>query len=263
MPISRLSSERNSSEPDDEEISTSDESATETPNDHSKRAIKIRDDPSEHADSPALLLSSDASEVRLDTYERPTGEAESEADADAEDSDGWGSELEPDEYTITELINTINCNKIALPDEAEVRDFEVPGDDKEDTSAAGYEFVKTRVDVDKIMNSFRETQWPLDLATGNRIDPALKLAKKANISQKREEVENLGEHQRKDWVTDEMKGKGIERVNDGEGNRKEVDVKAPETDEEWKDEEQVKKPEYAEVLKQGREGASSPSVYSQ
>lgn len=263
MPISKLSSESSSSEPDDEEICTSDESPTETPNDHSKRAIKIRDDPSEHADSTALLLSSDASEVRLDTYERPTGEAESEADADAEDSDGWESELEPDEYTITELINTINCNKIALPDEAEVRDFEVPGDDNEDTSAAGYQFVKTRVDVDKIMNAFRETQWPLDLATGNRIDTALKLAKKANISQKREKVERLGEQQREDWVSDEEKGKGIERVNDGEGKRKEVDVKAPETDEEWMDEEQLKKREYAELLKQGREVASSPSVYSQ
>lgn len=260
MPTSKMSSDSSSSEPDDREMSSSDESLTETPND---RVIKIRDDPSEDTDPPPLLLSSDASESRLDTYERPnTGDA----DADAEDSDGWESELEPHEYKSTELINTINCNKIALPDEVEVQDFEVPGDDNEDTSPAGYQFVKTRVDIDKVMNAFRETQWPLDLATGVRIDPALKLAKKtkkAKIHQKREEVEKLGEEQRKDWGSEKQRGKGIEMIKEVEGTRKEEDMKAAENDEGWKDEEKVMSWKYANVLKQEREGAYSPSVYSQ
>lgn len=263
MPTSKMSSESSSSEPDDREISSSDELLTETSNDRLERAIKIRDDPSEDTNSPALLLSSDASVLRLDTYEHPTGDPESEADADAEDSDGWESELEPHEYTVTELINTINCNKIALPDEAQVQDFEVPGDDNKDTSAAGYQFVKTRVDIGKIMKAFKETQWPLDLATGEKIDPAVKLVKRAksgNIHQKREK---LGEERRKDWGLDEKKGKGIERVKEEEGSTEEEDVKVAENSEERRHEEQVDRWEYAEVLKQEREGAYSPSVYSQ
>lgn len=265
MPTSKMSSESSSSEPDDREISSSDEPLTEAPNDHLERAIKIRDDPSENTDSPALLLSSDASELRLDTYEHLTGDPESEADADAdaEDSDGWESELEPHEYTVTELINTINCNKIALPDEAQVQDFEDTGDDNKDTSAAGYQFVKTRVDIGKIMKAFKEAQWPLDLATGERIDPAVKLVKRAksvNIHQKRE---NLGKVRRKDWGLGEKREKGIERVEEGEGNSEEEDLKAADNKEERRHEEQVDKWEYAEVLKQEREGAYSPSVYSQ
>lgn len=264
MPTSKMSGESSPPEPDDREISSSDESLTETPpNDRLERAIKIRDDPSEDTDSPALLLSSDASELRLDTYEHHTGDPESEADADAEDSDGWESELEPHEYTATELINTINCNKIALPDEVEVRGLEVLGDDNKDTSAAGYQFVKTRVDIGKIMKAFKEAQWPLDLATGERIDPAVKLVKRAksgNIHQR----EKLGDERRKDWGwLDEKKGKGIERVKAGERSTEEEDVGAAENNEERRHEEQADRWEYAEVLKQERECAYSPSVYSQ
>lgn len=72
------------------------------------------------------------------------------------------------------------------------------------------------------MNAFRESQWPLDPATGEKIDRALKLAKKAekaNIHQKREEAEMIGEERKKDWGSDEEKGKGNERGRQGEGKR--------------------------------------------
>ena len=261
-----MSSDSSFPEPDDREVSSSDESPTEISNNLLEWTIKIRDDPNEDTDSTPLFLSSGASEVRLDTCERPAGEAELEAGADAEDSEIWESGLAPDEYTITELINTINCNKIALPDEAEVRNSEIPGDDNEDTSAAGYQYVKTRVDIDKLMNIFKETQWPLDLASGERVDPALKLAKaakKAKIHQNREKIEKFGEERMKNWVSDEEKGKGVERAKEGEGKRKVIDVKAAGTNEEWENGERVKKWETAERLKQGRDGAYSPSVYSQ
>lgn len=238
MLTSKWSSESSSSEHDNGEISSSVESPTETPNERSERTIKIRDDPSEDTDPSPLLLSSDASELIVDTYEGPAGDGESEADADAEDSDDWESELEPHEYTITELVNKINCNKIDLPDEAVAQKIEVPSDDNKDTSAAGYQFLKTRVEMDKIMNAFRESRWPLDLATGKRIDPALKLAKKAekaNIHQKREKADMIGEERKKDWGSDEEKGKGNERGKEGEGES------GAESNEEWKDEEQVKK----------------------
>lgn len=246
MLTSKWSSDSSSPEPDDREISSFDESPIEITNDRTERGSKTRDDSSEDSHSTSPMLSSDGSELLYDdcSTEDPRYEsdanANANANADPEDWDDWGIALEPQDDTITKLMNTIDSNKVALPEKAEVQDFKVAGDNKEVTLTEGYQFVN-QVDIDKVTKAFIESQWPLDLATEERIDLALNSAKnkkKSNIYEKREETGSIGEEPSKDWGSDREKGKRIERVK-GEGKTKEVHVKAAEKFE-WTDEEQMK-----------------------
>ena len=191
-------------EPDQQELDdTSDYEDGESPcdsfDDESETAIKIRDCLRVETDSPPLLLSN-TGETGVDINEDVTTPDElakglKGEGSEAEGSDEWESDQESDTYTVAELINTINYNNIALPDEPEVENSDIPGENNKDTSARGYEFVRTRLglETNKIMDAFKETQWPLDLATGLRIDPKLKNANKSSICYDSDSVRKEGE----------------------------------------------------------------------
>lgn len=169
MLTSKWSSDSSFPEPDDREFSSFDESLIEISNDRKERGCKTRDDSSEDSDSSedvdstTPLLSSYAGNLRYDDCS--TGDVGYEADAeDPDDWDDWGIALEPQDDTITKLMNTIDSNKVALPEKAEVQDFKVAVDNKEVTLTEGYQFVN-RVDTDKVTKD-----WGSDKEKGKGIE---------------------------------------------------------------------------------------------